>query len=90
VDLGCLPGFLPGFFYSQPSMALTLSGHRRFAPMFKIAPGDFVTFVLVSILVHIVNYDPCVSIACRLAATAITLAKYAELYEKLSVCLQQS
>jgi hypothetical protein len=27
-------------------MALTLSGHRRFAPMFKIAPGDFLHFAV--------------------------------------------
>jgi hypothetical protein len=105
-------------------MALTLSGHRRFAPMFKIAPGDFVTFVFAAAALltartspsHIVTYAPWVSVACRLAATAITLAKcssylqlmflrldclppgcssnylakYAELYEKLGVCLQQS
>jgi len=27
-------------------MALTLPGHRRFAPMFKIAPGDFLHFAV--------------------------------------------
>jgi hypothetical protein len=26
--------YIPIFLYSPPSMALTLSGHRRFAPMF--------------------------------------------------------
>jgi hypothetical protein len=35
---------VPDDFYSPPSMALTLPGHRRFAPMFNIAPGDFVLF----------------------------------------------
>jgi hypothetical protein len=28
-------------YYSQPSMALTLLGHRRCAPMLKIAPSIF-------------------------------------------------
>jgi hypothetical protein len=98
---------LPGFFYSQPSMALSgqwteplaliralpncwqclirirPAGHRRFAPMYKIAPGDFVTFVLAA-------YAPWDSIACRLAATAVTLVKCPEIYAKLSVCWQQS
>jgi hypothetical protein len=87
-------------------MALTLSGHCRFAPMFT-KQQDSCFAQLQQPLANIMDdvsenrsgrfcyLRTCSlcswgSIACRLAATAITLAKYAELYEKLSVCLQQS
>ncbi|WP_185148527.1 hypothetical protein [Rheinheimera tangshanensis] len=44
--------YIPIFLYSPPSMALTLSGHRRFAPMFKIVPYDFVISTVSSFLLR--------------------------------------
>jgi hypothetical protein len=63
----------------------------------KIAPAIFAFVLAAAALLtaysrpsQIVDYAAWDSIACRLAATANTLAKYAELYEKLSVCWQQT